>query len=253
MKILLSPAKTLNFESPKPLNFYSHLRFIKQSEAIDKVLKKKKTYELINLMDISENLAQLNYERNQLRDLKEFTDQNARQAIFAFDGDVYAGFDAYSLKENQIEYTQNTIRILSGLYGLIKPFDLIQPYRLEMGTPMPVGSNKNLYEFWQKKLTKSLSDELATNEYIINLASKEYASAIKLKSFGAQVITPEFKEFKNGKYSVISFFAKKARGQMARYIVDHQIENVENIKAFNMDNYRFDANLSKGHHWVFTR
>jgi cytoplasmic iron level regulating protein YaaA (DUF328/UPF0246 family) len=122
-----------------------------------------------------------------------------------------------------------------------------------MGTPMPVGSNKNLYEFWQKKLTKSLSDELATNEYIINLASKEYASAIKLKSFGAQVITPEFKEFKNGKYSVISFFAKKARGQMARYIVDHQIENVENIKAFNMDNYRFDANLSKGNQWVFTR
>ena len=130
---------------------------------------------------------------------------------------------------------------------------MIQPYRLEMGTSIQIGTKKNLYEFWEKTLTKSLKNELKTDEYIINLASKEYASAVDLKSFDKQVITPEFKENKNGKYSVVSFFAKKARGQMARYIIDHQIVNIEEIKAFDLDHYRFDENLSKGNQWVFTR
>jgi len=253
MKILLSPAKSLNFDSKKPFNFYSNLSFLKQTEKIDQVLKTKKVAELMQLMSISENLAQLNFNRNQLRDLSNFNDQNSAQAIFAFDGDVYVGFDAYSLKENQIEQTQNTLRILSGLYGIIKPFDRIQPYRLEMGTSMPIGEKKNLYDFWQKTLTQSLRDELAPNEFIINLASKEYSSVIDLKYFDNQVITPEFKEFKNEKYTIISFFAKKARGQMARYIIDQQIEKIEDIKTFNVDNYRFDENLSKDNHWIFTR
>lgn len=253
MKILLSPAKSLNFESQKPFNYFSSFQFDKQAITIDKVLKKKKVFELIKLMDISENLGQLNYERNQLRDLTQFSEQNSRQAIFAFDGDVYAGFDAYTLKEHQIDYTQKTLRILSGLFGILKPFDLMQAYRLEMGTSLAIGSKKNLYEFWKNTLTKSLKNELSKDEFIINLASKEYASAIDLKSFDNHVITPEFKEFKNGKYSVISFFAKKARGLMARYIVDHEIENPENIKAFDLDNYRFDESLSKGNKWVFTR
>jgi cytoplasmic iron level regulating protein YaaA (DUF328/UPF0246 family) len=252
MKILLSPAKSLNFETPIPFDFSSNLTFNKQAIIVDKELKMKKVNDLIKLMAISENLAQLNYERNQIRDLSNFNN-NSKQAIFAFDGDVYTGFDAYSLNDSQIEYTQDTIRVLSGLYGLIKPFDLIQPYRLEMGTSIQIGNNKNLYEFWKETLTKSLKKELKTDEYIINLASKEYASAVDLKSFGKQVITPEFKENKNGKYSVVSFFAKKARGQMARYIINHQIVNIEEIKAFDLDHYRFDENLSKGNQWVFTR
>lgn len=252
MKILLSPAKSLNFEKPSPFDFSTNLDFLKQANTINKVLKKQKVKDLMQLMDISENLAQLNFERNQIRDFSNF-ETNAKAAIFAFDGDVYTGFDAYTLKREQVDFINESVRILSGLYGLIKPFDLIQPYRLEMGTSIKIGTKNNLYEFWKETLSKSLKKELAKEEFIVNLASKEYASAIDLKSFGKQVITPEFKEFKNGKYSVVSFFAKKARGLMTRYIVDNQFSNPEDMKSFDLENYRFDENLSKANHWVFTR
>ena len=179
--------------------------------------------------------------------------ENARQAIYAFDGDVYTGLDVYGLANDKLAVLQNKLRILSGLYGLLKPLDLMQAYRLEMGTSLPIGKNKNLYEFWKKTITQSLNDELEKGELFINLASNEYFSAVDVKTLKVPVITPEFKDYKDGKLKMISFFAKKARGMMVRFIIDTNAETIDDLKGFNYEGYAFDANLSKGNSLVFTR
>jgi cytoplasmic iron level regulating protein YaaA (DUF328/UPF0246 family) len=253
MKIVLSPAKSLDFESQLPIKLYSEYHFVKQSIAIDMVLKKKKPKQLMELMAISDKLADLNWHRNQARNVAEISIENARPAIYAFNGDVYIGLDAYSLSEDQITILQNKLRILSGLYGLLKPLDLMQPYRLEMGTKLVIGKNKNLYEFWKPAITKHLNSELEKDELFINLASNEYFDAIDSKNLKVPVITPEFRDYKDGKLKIISFFAKKARGLMVRYIIDTHAETFDDIKGFNYEGYAFDANLSQGNILVFTR
>jgi cytoplasmic iron level regulating protein YaaA (DUF328/UPF0246 family) len=252
MKIVVSPAKSLNFESPLPIQNYTESLFLKDAETIQKTLKKKKPKQLMELMDISEKLADLNWERNQNWSLP-FTPENARPAVFAFDGDVYTGLDAYTIPTDKFPILEDKLRILSGLYGVLKPLDLMQPYRLEMGTSLPIGTKKNLYEFWKKKVTSSLNSELQKDELFINLASNEYFSAVDTKTLKVPVITPEFKDYKDGKLKMISFFAKKARGLMVRYIIDTNAETIEDLKQFNYDGYAFDANLSKGNTLVFTR
>lgn len=253
MKIIISPAKSLDFESKVPIEEFSNYQFLKQSLAIDKVLKKQKPKNLMQLMDISENLANLNWQRNQDRNLTEMNENNARQAVFAFSGEVYVGLDAYSLKSTQIDDMQEKLRILSGLYGILKPLDLIQPYRLEMGTKLPIGTKKNLYEYWKTTLTKALNSELEKDELLINLASTEYFSALDYKKLITPVIIPEFKDYKDGKLKMISFFAKKARGLMVRYILDTNASTLEDLKMFNYEGYAFDANLSTSTKLVFTR
>ena len=253
MKIVISPAKSLDFETQLPTTSYTEYGFQKQSLAIDKVLKKKKPKELMDLMSISDKLADLNWNRNQTRNVSEITAENGRQAIYAFNGDVYLGLDAYSLSEDKITILQDKLRILSGLYGLLKPLDLIQPYRLEMGTKLPIGTNKNLYEFWKPIIVKELNSELSKDELFVNLASNEYFDAVDVKKLKVPVITPEFKDYKDGKLKMISFFAKKARGMMVRYIIDTNAETIDDLKGFNYEGYAFDSNLSKGNKLVFTR
>ena len=252
MKIVISPAKSLNFEKNVPTTVYSEASFLKEATTIQKVVKKQSPKKLMALMNISEKLAELNWERNQNWALP-FTPENARQAVFAFDGDVYTGLDAYTLSEDKFPILQDKVRILSGLYGLLKPLDLIQAYRLEMGTSLAIGSKKNLYEFWKKTITKTLNEELKPNELFINLASNEYFSAIDSKTLKATVITPEFKDYKDDKLKMISFFAKKARGLMVRYIIDTNVDTIEDLKGFNYEGYAFDANLSAENKLVFTR
>ena len=252
MKIVISPAKSLNFEKELPTNLFSKSAFLKESKIVNQIIKQKSPKELSELMDISDKLANLNWDRNKSWKTP-FNQGNARPAIFAFDGDVYTGLDAYSISSEKLDVLQNKVRILSGLYGLLKPLDLIQAYRLEMGTKLPIGESRNLYDFWKNNLTTSLNKELKNEELFINLASNEYFSAIDTKTLKVPVITPEFKDYKNGKLKIISFFAKKARGLMVRYIIDTNAETVEDLKGFNYDGYQFDANLSNGNQLVFTR
>ncbi|MEP0131309.1 MAG: peroxide stress protein YaaA [Eudoraea sp.] len=236
MKIVLSPAKSLDFERPIPTVKFTQPEFLEQSEKLIKVLVKKNPKSLSKLMSISNDLAELNWERNQKFSLP-FTPENARPAIYAFNGDVYQGLDAYSISENKLEKLQDTLRILSGLYGVLKPLDLIQPYRLEMGTKIKIGRKKNLYDFWKQSVTNFLNDELEDGELFINLASNEYFGAVDEKKLKTNVITPVFKDWKNDKLKVISFFAKKARGSMVRYIVDTDAKTLEDIRGFNLDEY----------------
>ncbi|RZJ65730.1 MAG: peroxide stress protein YaaA [Flavobacterium sp.] len=252
MKIVISPAKTLDYETPLPTQRHTQPAFLTASRKVHKALKAKKPKELMELMDISDKLADLNWQRNK-KWKTPFTAENSRPAIYAFNGDVYIGLDSYSIPAEKLDDLQHKLRILSGLYGLLKPLDLIQPYRLEMGTSLEVGDDKNLYAFWKSNLTKALNKELKKGELFVNLASNEYFSAIDAKALKVPVITPEFKDYKNGKLSMISFFAKKARGMMVRYIIDTGAETIDDLKGFNYDGYSFDANLSKGNTLVFTR
>ncbi|KAA5824098.1 peroxide stress protein YaaA [Algibacter amylolyticus] len=252
MKLVLSPAKSLNFESPLPTAKHTTPEFLEQSERLNKLLKTKSAKSLSKLMSISDALGQLNYERNQDWETP-FTSENARPAVYAFNGDVYRGLDAYTIPEEKLETLQSTVRILSGLYGVLKPTDLMQPYRLEMGTKLKVGQNKNLYEFWKKDITKALNEELEDDELFLNLASNEYFKAIDTKTLKVPVVTANFKDFKNGKYKIISFFAKEARGAMARYIVDTNAQTMDDLKGFNYMDYGFSDELSKANDLVFTR
>jgi cytoplasmic iron level regulating protein YaaA (DUF328/UPF0246 family) len=252
MKIVISPAKSLDFESQLPTKTFTEPQFLKEANTIQKTLKKQKPKQLMDLMSISEKLADLNWERNQVWETP-FTPENARPAIFAFDGDVYTGLDAYTIPAEKMDDLQDKLRILSGLYGLLKPLDLMQAYRLEMGTSINIGTKKNLYEFWKKTITKTLNDELKKDELFLNLASNEYFKAVDAKTLKVPIITPEFKDYKDGKLKMISFFAKKARGLMVRYIIDNNAETIEDLKGFNYEGYAFDANLSKGNTLVFIR
>lgn len=244
MKILLSPAKSLDYESKLPTDQFTEPVFIKEATKLNGVLEKKSKKQLTNLMGISEKLAELNYQR-----YKEFSTPfntaNARPAVYAFSGDVYVGLDAYAIPQKKIMHLQETVRILSGLYGVLKPLDLIQPYRLEMGTELKVNRSKNLYEFWGDKITKSLNKELNDDEIILNLASNEYFKSVNTKLLKGKLISPVFKDLKNGKLKIISFFAKKARGSMARFVIDHKINSYDDLLKFNYDGYQFSRNETK--------
>ena len=254
MKIIISPAKSLDFETELPTPTFTKPAFIKQSKEVHKVLKTLKPEDLSNLMDISANLADLNWQRNKERTYK-LTELNdtVRQAVFAFNGDVYTGLNAYTLTEKEIDYLQNNLNILSGLYGLLKPLDAIEPYRLEMGIKLPIADKKDLYDFWKETVTATLNKGFKKGDVLVNLASNEYFSVVDKKTLKAKIITPEFKDYKDGKLKMISFFAKKARGLMVRYMAENNITNVEDIKQFNVEGYGFDANLSTDTKWVFTR
>lgn len=252
MKIVISPAKTLDYESPLPTADFTLPQFSEETEKLNAALRRQSAKKLEDLMSISKALAQLNRERNQSR-TNEYTTDNARQAVFAFKGDVYLGLDAYSLDESKISQMQEKLRILSGLYGLLKPLDLIQPYRLEMGTSLKVGRRENLYKFWDKKITQALKAELNEGETFVNLASQEYFGAVKPELLKTPVITPVFKDWVNGNLKVVSFHAKKARGMMVRYILDNNLEQAEDLKTFNYGNYEFDVKASTETELVFVR
>ncbi len=252
MKLLLSPAKSLNFESQIPITQSTEACFLKQAERLNKLLKKKSAKSLSKLMSISNNLGQLNYERNQEWSLP-FTKDNARQAIYTFSGDVYRGLDTYTIPKDKLEKLQDTVRIISGLYGILKPLDLMQAYRLEMGTKFPVAKNKNLYEFWKRTITQSLNDELKDDELFLNLASSEYFKAIDVKALKVPIITASFKDFKNGEYKMIMTYAKLARGYMTRYIIDTNANTIDDIKGFNYEGYGFSDSMSSETELVFIR
>jgi len=252
MKIIISPAKSLDFENKATTDVYTQPRFLEQSEKLNKKLKTISRKKLGELMKISDDLASLNYDRNQEWQ-PPFTLDNAKQAIFSFTGEVYRGIDVNSLPQDKIPALQDKLRILSGLYGLLKPLDLIQPYRLEMGTKLKVGRADNLYKFWDTTLAESLNEEMVDNELLINLASSEYFKALPKKVLKAPMITPVFKDFKNGQYKTIMTFAKKARGLMVRYIIDNNIETLEELKGFDVDGYGFSQEMSTETELVFTR
>ncbi|WP_299625508.1 peroxide stress protein YaaA [uncultured Tenacibaculum sp.] len=252
MKIIISPAKSLDFETKATTEDYSTPRFLDQSEKLNKKLKTLSRKKLSELMKISDDLSALNYDRNQSWNMP-FDLNNAKQAVFSFTGEVYRGIDVMTLKEDKIPALQDKLRILSGLYGLLKPLDLIQPYRLEMGTKLKVGRTENLYKFWDTTLADSLNDELEDGELLVNLASTEYFKALPKKVLKVPMITPVFKDFKNGQYKTIMTFAKKARGLMVRYIIDNDVETVDQLKAFDIDGYGFSEELSKENELVFTR
>ena len=252
MKILLSPAKSLDFKSELPTSKTSSICFEKEAQYLNSILKSKNPKELSDLMSISSKIADLNYERNHSWSLP-FTNTNARQAIYAFSGDVYRGLDAYSIDDRSIDFLQKSVRIISGLYGLIKPLDLIQPYRLEMGTKLAFDSNKNLYDFWRKKITEQINSELESDEPVLNLASNEYFKAVDNKVINTDVYSANFKQLKNGEYKTIAIFSKKARGLMTRFIVDNKITDVNDLKSFDYDGYMFQESLSSERDMIFTR
>jgi cytoplasmic iron level regulating protein YaaA (DUF328/UPF0246 family) len=252
MKIVISPAKSLDFETKAPTEQFSQPIFTKEAERLNKVLRKKSARSLSKLMSISDQLAQLNYERNQQWALP-FTQDNAKQAVYAFTGEVYRGLDASSIPQEKLAAMQDKLRIISGQYGLLKPLDLMQPYRLEMGTKLKVATRDNLYKFWGSAITKALNEEMREGELLVNLASNEYFKAIKPKELIGTVVTPVFKDYKNGALKSIMTFAKHARGLMVRYIIENGVEDIDGLKGFDSQGYGFDANLSSDTELVFTR
>lgn len=252
MKIIISPAKSLDFENKATTSLYTQPRFLEQSVKLNKKLKTLSRKKLSDLMKISDELANLNYERNQNWQAP-FELENAKQAVFAFTGEVFRGIDVNTLSEDKIPTLQNRLRILSGLYGLLKPLDLIQPYRLEMGTKLKVGATENLYKFWNDKLANYLNEELKDGELLVNLASTEYFKALPKKILKVPMITPVFKDFKNGEYKTIMTFAKKARGLMVRYIIENDVKTIEELKGFNVNNYGFSEEMSTETELFFTR
>lgn len=255
MLLVVSPAKNLDFESPLPSSDFTQPAMLKDAENLVKTCKKLAPSELASLMHISDKLSILNAERFSSF-TTPFTKDNARQALFAFNGDVYAGLDASSLQKDDLAFAQKHLRILSGLYGILRPLDLMQAYRLEMGTKLENPRGKSLYEYWGNSITDELNNSFdATNDsnILVNLASNEYFSSIKKRALNATIITPHFKDEKNGKYKIISFYAKKARGLMARYIIENRISDVSELKRFNSAGYVFDEQESSATDLIFKR
>ena len=253
MKIIISPAKSLDFDSELNSQNVSVPKFLEKTLAINSILKQKSPNDLMKLQSISEKLSDLNWKRN-LEFSRNHNDDNSRPAIFAFNGDVYEGLDVKTLDFKKIDFLQNNLRIISGLYGVLKPLDLIQPYRLEMGTKISINGSSNLYEYWSNDITKFLSDELLSSEFLLNLASNEYFSAIDKSKINSEIISPIFKDFKNGKLKIISFYAKKARGMMVRYVADNLIDSYDNLLSFNYGGYVFNENETTVRNQpVFTR
>jgi uncharacterized protein len=254
MLIVLSPAKTLDYDTPPVTENHTTPDFIKCSAELIDLLKRLSPMQIGSLMGISDPLAALNAARYQSWS-PVFSTTNAKQAVLAFNGDVYDGLDAPSLKPAQLDYLQSRVRILSGLYGVLRPLDLMQPYRLEMGTRLTNTRGKDLYAFWDRAVTDALNRELAAqrSQVLVNLASEEYFRVVQTKLLPGPVITPVFEDWKNGKYKIISFYAKRARGLMARYAAVQRVRQAEKLKAFDYDGYAFDAAVSDAHKWVFRR
>lgn len=255
MKILLSPAKSITSKiACCDQLFFSQPSFLKESKLLVSKLKKLNAQKIQSMMHLSKDLAELNVHRfKNWKEPTELTDEMF-QAVFAFNGEVYKGFDAQSLSVAELERVQDSVRILSGLYGLLKPMDVIYPYRLEMGTKLEIGTKyKNLYQFWGKKLAHYLNQELKPGECVVNLASAEYAKAVDQKTLKAHMVTPVFKEFKNGKCSVVMVYAKHARGKMARHIIQENMTEAEALKMYDLDGYSFDVKHSSDFEWVFVR
>ncbi|GMQ30306.1 peroxide stress protein YaaA [Algoriphagus confluentis] len=250
MLILISPAKTLDYSTPEFKN-HSHPEFVSDINNLVNVMKKKSAQEIADLMQVSENLATLNEARYKTFQ-KEFNPENAKQALLAFKGDVYTKIEVESFSPEDFEFAQNHLRILSGLYGLLKPLDLIQPYRLEMGTPLSTSKGKNLYEYWGTKIAKAIQTT-AQGKPIVNLASQEYFKAVDQKALKSPVITVHFKEFRNEKYQTIGLYAKQARGMMTNFAIKNKISDPAHLKAFNEEKYEFSEGLSSTFDWVFVR
>lgn len=254
MLVVLSPAKTLDIETPAPIGVFSQPDLLDESQLLIDRCAQLSMQDIASLMKVSDKIAGLNVARfTQWH--KPFSLNNAKQAVFAFQGDVYTGLQADSLSAETLEYAQTHLRILSGLYGLLKPLDLMQAYRLEMGTKLDNLRGANLYQFWGSLITQRLNEALQAqgDNLLINLASNEYFKAVKKKELNGQVITPVFKDQKNGQYKVISFYAKKARGLMARYIVEQQVTGLDKLKEFASDGYYFVEAQSSATELVFYR
>lgn len=254
MLVVVSPAKTLDYESPLATQKYTQPELLDYSQQLIEVCRQLTPADVASLMKVSDKIADLNVGRFQEWS-DTFTLDNARQAILAFKGDVYTGLDAESLSEDDFAYAQDHLRMLSGLYGLLRPLDLMQPYRLEMGTKLASDKGSNLYQFWGSVITDKLNQAIAKqgDNVLINLASNEYFKAVKPKALDAQVITPVFKDCKKGQYKVISFYAKKARGMMARYIIDNRISSVADLTQFDTAGYYFAEQESTPTELVFKR
>lgn len=254
MKILLSPAKSIYTDVSSTINEFTTPVFPEETKLLVEKLKKLSPKKIANLMSISNDLAELNVKRYHDFIFPGESGEGLFQAIFGFSGEVYKGIDVNSLSKDQLHRAQEQIIILSGLYGLLKPFDLIYPYRLEMGSKFPgTKKHKDLYAYWGEKLTDYLKQELSENEPVVNLASNEYSKAIHFKKIANPVVTPVFKEFKKGSYKMVMMYAKHARGAMARHIVANGINDLEQIKLFNAERYEFNASLSTESEWVFVR
>ena len=254
MLIFLSPAKSLDYTTPPQVATHTRPAFLKQSETLIKQLRKLSPADIANLMDLSDPLALLNF--NRYADWKlPFTPENAKQAVLAFDGDVYDGLAAKTLSAADLDFAQQHVRILSGLYGILRPLDLMQPYRLEMGTKFANKGGKDLYAFWGERLLDAINAELEAMQrpVAVNLASEEYFKAAVGRKFKGQLIQPVFEDWKSGKYKIISFYAKRARGLMTRYAVLNRLDEPEGLKAFDYDGYAFAAEASDDKSWVFRR
>lgn len=254
MLFVVSPAKNLDYETPPATQDYTQPQLLDDTQELVERCRELSPQELGSLMKISDKLAGLNAARFSEWQLP-FTPENAKQAVFAFNGDVYTGFDAASLDTKALQYAQDHMRILSGLYGLLRPLDLMQPYRLEMGTRLQNERGKDLYQFWGDRITEQLNQDLAQldQSVLVNLASNEYFKSVNPKTLRASIITPVFKDTKNGQLKVISFYAKKARGMMARYIVEKRPQTVEALKGFDHAGYYYDDSLSSDNELVFCR
>lgn len=254
MFFVLSPAKNLNEKDPSPVQTFTQPDLLTESEILMRQLRELAPQQIAELMHVSDKIALLNTERNAAWHTP-FTPENAKQAVFMFNGDVYEGLAADTLAPAQIDYLQQHVRLLSGLYGILRPLDLMQPYRLEMGTAFANSRGKNLYEFWGSRITDLLNTTLAQagSDVLINLASQEYFKSVNTKQLKARLITPVFKDEKNGQYKIISFYAKRARGLMVRYAAEHGITDPEMLKNFDSEGYAFNAAASNENEWVFMR
>ncbi|UYM14447.1 peroxide stress protein YaaA [Endozoicomonas euniceicola] len=254
MLMVVSPAKTLDYDTQPVTSASSQPDFLEQAEALVKQLRTLTPADLGSLMKISDKLAQLNAARFEAW-RRPFTPDNAKQAVLAFKGDVYTGLDAETLTEKQFQFTQKHLRILSGLYGILRPLDLMQAYRLEMGTKFANSAGKDLYAFWGDQITEKLNEDIAAHKHkvLVNLASNEYFKSVKPKQLNVPVITPVFKDWKSGQYKIISFYAKKARGLMCRYAIDQKITKAEQLKSFDYEGYSYNESMSSDSEWVFIR
>ncbi|TDT38631.1 hypothetical protein DES49_2615 [Halospina denitrificans] len=253
MLMVVSPAKKLDYDSPLPTDKHTQPRFLEDARELIDELKTLEPYQVSSLMGISEPLGELNAQRYQEWHTP-FTPDNARPCVLAFKGDVYEGMAPQTFSDKDLDFAQEHLRILSGLYGVLRPLDLMQPYRLEMGTKFENSRGKDLYAFWKETITNSLKEELQADDgVLLNLASNEYFKAIDHKNLNARIITPQFKDWKNGQYKMISFYAKKARGMMAAWVIHNKLTNPEDVQNFDTDGYAFNEELSSGDNWVFTR
>jgi len=254
MLITISPAKTLDYTTPPETAEFTQPDYLSHSQELIQRMRDFSSLDIAELMKVSMKIADLNFDRFESWQ-PNFTPDNAKQAVLAFKGDVYTGLDATSFSSDDFTFAQQHLRMLSGLYGLLRPLDLMQAYRLEMGTRLSNDRGKNLYEFWGNIVTEGLNEQLEAtqSEHLINLASNEYFKVVKPKVLKGTIITPAFKEYKNGDYKMIGIYAKRARGLLSRYIIQNQLSDINDIKDFNVDGYAFNNTLSSGNNWVFTR